>query len=198
MKLYLARHGQTEWNRLGYYSGQLDEPMNETGRRQIEALARRWQEDVDQIWSSPLSRVVQTAEILRGDRDASVPLLLEPLLLESDFGSWAGKSWTQIAEEDPVGWAAYCSDWKAGIPGGGESFRQMLARASRLAGRLGQIPAEQRILLTAHEGILKALLLVLLDLPEDAFWRLALRQGAVTTLEGAGEPVYWVLQGLNG
>lgn len=40
MKLYLARHGQTEWNRLGYYSGQLDEPMNETGRRQIEALAR--------------------------------------------------------------------------------------------------------------------------------------------------------------
>ena len=198
MKLYLARHGQTEWTRLGYYSGQLDEPMNETGRRQIEALARRWQEDVDQIWSSPLSRAVQTAEILRGDRDASVPLLLEPLLLESDFGSWAGKSWTQIAEEDPVGWAAYCSDWKAGIPGGGESFRQMLARASRLAGRLGQIPAEQRILLTAHEGILKALLLVLLDLPEDAFWRLALRQGAVTTLEGAGEPVYWVLQGLNG
>ena len=98
MKLYLARHGQTEWNRLGYYSGQLDEPMNETGRRQIEALARRWQEDVDQIWSSPLSRAVQTAEILRGDRDASVPLLLEPLLLESDFGSWAGKSWTQIAD----------------------------------------------------------------------------------------------------
>ncbi|MFQ9798045.1 MAG: histidine phosphatase family protein [Clostridia bacterium] len=89
-------------------------------RRQIEALARRWQEDVDQIWSSPLSRAVQTAEILRGDRDASVPLLLEPLLLESDFGSWAGKSWTQIAEEDPVGWAAYCSDWKAGSPAAGE------------------------------------------------------------------------------
>ncbi|MFR5071596.1 MAG: histidine phosphatase family protein [Bianqueaceae bacterium] len=194
MKLYLARHGQTEWNRLGYYSGQLDEPMNETGRRQIEALARRWQEDVDQIWSSPLSRAVQTAEILRGDRDASVPLLLEPLLLESDFGSWAGKSWTQIAEEDPVGWAAYC--WTEGGDPGGRSLTD--AGAGKLiGGPVGQY-RKQRILLTAHEGILKALLLVLLDLPEDAFWRLALRQGAVTTLEGAGEPVYWVLQGLNG
>ncbi len=198
MKLYLARHGQTEWNRLGCYSGQLDEPMNETGRRQIEALAERWQDEVDQIWSSPLSRAVQTAEILRGDRNASAPLVLDPLLLESDFGSWAGKSWAQIAEEDPAAWAAYCSDWKEGIPGGGESFRQMLARAGQLADRLGRVSGEQRILLTAHEGILKALLLVLLDLPEDAFWRLTLRQGAVTTLEGAGEPVFWVLQGLNG
>ncbi len=104
----------------------------------------------------------------------------------------------QIAEEDPAAWAAYCSDWKEGIPGGGESFRQMLARAGQLADRLGRVSGEQRILLTAHEGILKALLLVLLDLPEDAFWRLTLRQGAVTTLEGAGEPVFWVLQGLNG
>ena len=198
MNLYLARPGQTEWNRLGCYSGQLDEPMNETGRRQIEALAERWQDEVDQIWSSPLSRAVQTAEILRGDRNASAPLVLDPLLLESDFGSWAGKSWAQIAEEDPAAWAAYCSDWKEGIPGGGESFRQMLARAGQLADRLGRVSGEQRILLTAHEGILKALLLVLLDLPEDAFWRLTLRQGAVTTLEGAGEPVFWVLQGLNG
>ena len=64
MKLYIARHGQTDWNLKGLAQGQVDTPLNNTGVHQAEALRGKLKSyDFDICYCSPLQRAAKTAEI---------------------------------------------------------------------------------------------------------------------------------------
>ena len=90
MRILLTRHGETEWNTEGRYQGQgFDIPLSATGRSQAKALASRLANfEFTRVVSSPLLRARQTAEIVLGDR--SVPLTLDPDLMEIAHGDWEG------------------------------------------------------------------------------------------------------------
>src|SRR5919109_1408470 len=65
MRLIIVRHGESEWNRIGRYQGQLDAPLSGLGLRQAEALADRLrQEPIEIIFTSPLQRAAKTAEAI--------------------------------------------------------------------------------------------------------------------------------------
>lgn len=90
MKIYLIRHGETEWNLESRIQGREDIPLSPEGRRQSERCARGFSEvRLAAVLSSPLSRALDTARLLSGISGAE--LIVEPDLTERDFGSVSGR-----------------------------------------------------------------------------------------------------------
>lgn len=89
MKLYIVRHGETNWNKERRVQGHTDIPLNDYGRHLAEETARGMKNiRIDMAYTSPLSRARETAQIILGDRD--VPLYDEERIKELSFGSYEG------------------------------------------------------------------------------------------------------------
>ena len=85
--LYIVRHGETDWNKIGKYQGITDVPLNENGLNQAKACANALKDvTFDRILSSDLSRALVTAETIRGDRTTSITV--DKRLRELNFGDW--------------------------------------------------------------------------------------------------------------
>ena len=99
-RLILIRHGETEWNVEGRYQGQADPPLNQNGILQAHALANKISSiHLDFIYSSPLKRARQTAEILI--EYLEIPLILESRFMEIDQGEWQTKLRSEIESSYP-------------------------------------------------------------------------------------------------
>ena len=100
MKLYLIRHGQTDWNVAGKIQGCHDIPLNATGKRQAEYLAEGMsRRPVTHIFSSPQKRALETAQAIAGRQGVGVTALSG--LREVEFGGWEGLTWKEIEAKDP-------------------------------------------------------------------------------------------------
>jgi broad specificity phosphatase PhoE len=125
--VFLARHGQTDYNADNRFQGQLPVRLNATGRRQAAELAELAAARAFVVlWCSPLARARETADIV-GRR-----IGLEPIedvrLSETDAGDWTDRLWRDVGEEDPEGFAAFRrADPDFAFPGG-ESYRQQTVR----------------------------------------------------------------------
>lgn len=107
--LYLARHGETDWNRQGRYQGQLDIPLNTKGREQARALADSLTMiGPGAIWASDLCRARETAEIVALPHQ--LPVLTHPGLREMDFGEWQGLTWQEVEASFPQVWPRWIRD----------------------------------------------------------------------------------------
>lgn len=94
--LRLVRHGQTSWNEQGLIQGHIDVPLNETGREQAHAAARRLQGvQYSAVISSPLSRALETATIIAGSLGAA-PVEINPAIIEQTLGSADGRRWSEL------------------------------------------------------------------------------------------------------
>lgn len=107
--LLLARHGQTVWHAENRYAGVSDIALTDEGRRQAEALgAWAGRYPVDAIWTSTVSRAIETAE------PACRALRLLPRrehgLRECDFGVLEGRTLAEFAAEDPKAAEAFRAD----------------------------------------------------------------------------------------
>ena len=95
MKIYLVRHGQTDWNLFHKAQGQTDIPLNETGRAQAKALAEKVKDyKFDICYASPLSRAKETAEIVTNGK---CKIVFDENLKERNYGDLEGtdpRAWT--------------------------------------------------------------------------------------------------------
>jgi phosphoserine phosphatase len=100
-KIYLLRHGETEWNRDQRAQGcSNDIPLSETGLKQAEAVANRLKnEKIDLFFSSPLKRAFQTAKKIAELHNSDVAIHRE--FLEINFGLWEGLNFQEIGEQYP-------------------------------------------------------------------------------------------------
>jgi broad specificity phosphatase PhoE len=88
MKLYITRHGQTDWNVQKKVMGRCDEPLNEKGLSQAEETKTKLLDrDIDLIICSPLKRAKQTADIINVN---NIPIIYDDRLIERDFGEFEG------------------------------------------------------------------------------------------------------------
>ncbi len=145
----LVRHGETDWNRSGRRQGREDLSLNETGLHQARltgAYLRQWPWDA--IVTSPLSRALQTATIIREMTGVEV---CEPVaeLVERDYGASSGMTAEQASERWPDG----------NIPGL-ESHAELRDRASSVLEALAARFAEKRLLVVAHGSLINAMLFV--------------------------------------
>lgn len=129
-RLFLARHGQTEWNLERRMQGRLDSPLTSAGVEHAHMIARRLEgAGVGLICTSPLGRARRTAEIVAEHLDVAVIPVDD--LAEVDLGTFAGRTWDEIDETHP-GVRALRSENRYGwaFPGG-ESYASARPRALR-------------------------------------------------------------------
>lgn len=152
MRLYLLRHGQTEWNIEGKIQGKTDIPLNETGLHQARCLAEGMRErEISAVYSSPLLRAAQTAEILAEEKGLSVSVL--PELREVDFGLWEGRSWTEVDAEFHEDFRRWEENPAEYMPTGGES-RESCRERCRAAMEQILAGTVTDAAIVAHGGIL--------------------------------------------
>jgi broad specificity phosphatase PhoE len=176
-KVFIVRHGQSEWNLEGRRQGQLDSPLTETGRRSAQAAGSTLSKlDVDAIVSSPLGRAWQSAQTI--DAVLGLGIQSESGLSEIDHGELAGLTDDEIEKSNPGLLAerrSHLYDWR--FPGG-ESYSDGDCRAAAALRRIEATPARRPVLVT-HEMIARMLLRNLLGLDtEDALGR-SFAQGVV-------------------
>jgi broad specificity phosphatase PhoE len=145
----VARHGETDWNRQNRLQGHADPPLNEAGRRQSAELAERLvAESIARVYSSPLRRALETAEIVAAHLGVEVETV--DALREIDVGSWSGLTREEVAERFPEAYAR----WLDGALGfeGGETYEQLAGRVvPTLRTLAGRHPGEV-VLVVTHGG----------------------------------------------
>ena len=172
-RVLAIRHGETAWNVDGRIQGQLDVPLNETGRWQVHRLALAMaEEDIAAVYSSDLLRALETAQaVARGSGD---PVVTDTGLRERGFGTFEGMSYAEINERWPdMGERWRRRDPTFGAPGG-ETLNAFYARSIAAASRLAALHPGQTIALVSHGGVMdclyRAATRVALDAPRS--WQL--------------------------
>ncbi|MGD0753245.1 MAG: histidine phosphatase family protein [Anaerolineales bacterium] len=184
--ILLIRHGQTEWNRLERFRGRADIPLNDTGTRQAEATGRR----VVELWrpvalySSPLSRAASTAKAI--GRYTGLPVEIYPGLIDIDYGDWQGLT----PDEARTRWPEIVDLWfkkpqLAHIPGG-ETLENLRIRAMSGVTELATRHTGQTIVLVGHTALNRIILLGVLGLGNERFWRIQQEPCAINRFEFEG------------
>ncbi|HEX3468689.1 MAG TPA: histidine phosphatase family protein [Candidatus Elarobacter sp.] len=195
MELICVRHGRTAWNADSRFQGHTDVPLDDEGRAQASALAALLGgARIDAAVSSDLTRAVETARIVLGERD--VALRLDPDWREMQFGEWEGLTWPDILARNPQLAPDGRTDVRSFTPAGGETFEQVCARVSRAVERLAhEVPDDGTVLVGTHAGPLHALLTVLLGDTERVALRVRFATASITRFRRAGGA--WRLARLN-
>jgi broad specificity phosphatase PhoE len=144
-RLWLVRHGETEWSRDGRHTSTTDLELTPEGERVARELAPRLAvEDFDLVLTSPRIRARRTAE-LAGFPDAEIA----PDLVEWDYGEYEGLTTPQIRETVP-GWTV----WSHPVPGG-ETPAQVAARLDKVVRRVAEVAGD--VLVFGHGHALRGL-----------------------------------------
>jgi phosphoserine phosphatase len=189
MRMIIVRHGESEWNRIHRYQGQLDAPLSDLGLRQADALAARLRDEpIAYIYSSRLQRAARTAQAIAVNH-TSVPFEYAEELLEIHHGEWQGK----YADEIVAQYSEGLNEWRehptrSQMPGG-ESFSNILKRTLDFKERACVKHADQTILVSTHDVIVKILIADALGMDMDRINRIWITNASISVIEyGEGLP----------
>lgn len=165
MKLYLTRHGETEWNVHSRIQGQTDTALNETGIRQARELAERLKKErlaIGRIYTSRQLRAYETAQIVAELLGLNV--IVKDGLEEINLGKWEGYTWKQVRELFHEEYEEWHENRRYQVPPGGESYQQLL---ERLIPVLHSIIKEEQedVLVVTHSAVIMTLLSYIYEKP---------------------------------
>lgn len=181
LRLLLIRHGQTLWNAELRYQGQADVPLNELGRRQAEALARRLAgETIHAVYASDLQRAVDTATPLAASH--RLEIITDARLRELNFGEWEGHTFEEIRRREPERYQAWLRNPEQFSAPGGETGAQLRERVQAWLEDARAQHDEQTVAVVAHGGSLMTLLQITLGLPPEARWKFRMAHGSLSEL----------------
>jgi probable phosphoglycerate mutase len=174
LRLFLVRHGQTEWSLTGQHTGRSDIPLTEQGEAEARSVAPLLSAvSFSHVFSSPLQRARQTCDLAGlGDE---VEIL--PDLAEWDYGAYEGLRTPQIRQQK-AGWNIF----RDGCPQG-ESAAQMTARIDRLITHLRTLSGDVALFAHGHVGCVLATRWLGLPLTEAGHFPLATASLSVLTLD---------------
>lgn len=178
----LVRHGQNDWvekRRLAGWTPGIH--LNEEGREQVDRLARRLAHlPIKSIYSSPLERCLETAEAIGGSLQLEVSLL--PAVGEVRYGKWEGKKVKKVAKKKRSWYAVQHYPSRFRFPGG-ESLREVQARAVAALEELCATHEDEMILVVSHADVIKLLLAHYMGVHIDLFQRLVISPASVSALQ---------------
>jgi broad specificity phosphatase PhoE len=155
--IVMVRHGETDWNRENRFQGHADPRLNAAGRRQAHELAHSLASGTfAALYSSPLRRALETAEILGAAVDVEVEV--SEFLREVDVGSWQGLTRTEVEARFPNGyrhWLEYGHGWEDG-----ETYDELGRRVIAGLRRIAERHSDDRVLVVTHGGPIRSALAV--------------------------------------
>ncbi len=156
--IYFLRHGETDWNAERRYQGQVDIPLNDTGRAQAKRNGQALRAFLPglamaQFISSPLGRARETMDLVRAELGfAPGGYVIDPRLAELSYGSWEGKLQDDLPRLDAIGLAERAKDPFHWRPSGGESYADLLARTIDWLATI-----DRDMVVTSHGGVSRCL-----------------------------------------
>ncbi|OGO77685.1 MAG: alpha-ribazole phosphatase [Clostridiales bacterium GWB2_37_7] len=179
-KVYLIRHGETEYNQKGCYYGWTDCSLVRSGIEQAEALKRVFKDiKYDVMLTSDLKRAVETATIINDSKK----LIIDSRLRELNFGQWEGKHYHEVMAQYTEHWNLWTEDWVNAIPTGGESIVEMYNRVSQYLEDALFTYKDKSIVIVSHKGTLRMIAVYLLGLPLEKMWCFDFDHGKYSLLE---------------
>lgn len=154
--IFLARHGETEWNRVGRWQGKTDIPLSDVGRAQAQALRTRVHDrGVVRVYASDLGRARETADIV-AQALGLTPVTLDERLRERGFGCFEGLTRAECEAHHPEAWARYLADRRS-TPPDAEPQAQVVARmTAALTDIAVATPADGAVLVVSHGGAIRS------------------------------------------
>ncbi len=163
LRLLVARHGETDWNIAGRFQGRTNVPLNDRGRVQVQALARRLcDEGIEAIYSSHLSRAWDSALMIGAA--LNVQPHQDERLTELSYGDWEGRTRAEIADRWPEIWHAHGNS-AAVVPPNGESLEEAAQRLNAFLNDLYGWHPVGTVLVISHGGAMSVLACLTLGLP---------------------------------
>lgn len=179
-KVFLVRHGQIDYGSEKRYIGITDLPLSDAGIRQVTRLKEFFSGiEIEKVFTSPLKRCMQTADILLEGSNAKEKILDE--LKEINMGEWENKTINYIKANFREMYEKRGSNIDVFIPPGGESFEQLQKRV---------IPAFEYIalnttgntLIISHAGVIRVILSKLLDFSLKDIFKISQPYGCINQL----------------
>jgi phosphoserine phosphatase len=188
MRIILARHGETEWNRIGRFQGRSDIPLNEKGKTQVKALATALREEpLTAIYTSPLIRAVETAESVRACHPG-IALKQAPDLIEMDLGAYEGmyvKDWADRYPDVRRDWQRTPSSVQ--MPDG-ENLKAVQNRAVASLERIaGHHSSPSTLLICSHNFVIISILCHVRRMSLDRFREIKQDTAAYSIIEKQGD-----------
>jgi len=187
LRLYIARHGETDWNLQHRLQGWTDIPLNDTGRRQADALAQSLRGvHLDAIYSSTLSRSRETARTVAGSTGLTVKSL--DGLRERNYGHFQG------GPDTAADYVRRTNVWDDRLDDG-ESLDQLLARTRTSLEQIRREHPSGNVLIVAHRITNQMILRALLDLTPDQTVKIVQDNDEVylVELDSGARPRLWKL-----
>ena len=188
MRLILARHGATDYNRTRRFRT-LQAALSPEGRQQAQALARRLAaEPIAALYASPLSRSLETARPIAAL--LGLEIRQEHGLRDLDYGAWAGLSTEEARANDAALYRTWLEQPHLAVFPGGEGLP---AVRSRVLGALEEVHrrhAQQTVAFVTHDAVCRILICHALGLDDSHHWQLRQDTGAISVIEyGDRDPV---------
>lgn len=164
--VFLARHGETEWNRVGRWQGATDIPLSDVGRAQARELGDRLRgAGIARVYASHLMRARETAEIVAEVLGLGGTVTVDPRLRERGYGCFEGLTRAECEVRHPEAWQRYLADRRA-VPPDAEAQGDIVARvtaAMRAVATTADAAPGVPLLVVSHGGTIRTFLHAALD-----------------------------------
>lgn len=163
-KIYLIRHGESEWNKLKKVQGQVNTQLTELGKIQAKAMGNRLiKENIDIIYTSDLSRAFDTAKII--GKTLNRPINITESIREINFGVWEGLTNLEVQQKYKDQYNIWIKNPEKLNLNGAENLESLKNRVMLWTSSILQENMGKNIAIVSHSATLKVLLLSLLDIP---------------------------------
>lgn len=182
LELILIRHGETDSNTKQTYLGWTDKELNEKGLLQVQHLRDRLKETkINGIYSSPLKRTMQTAEII--NENFNLDIICSEGLKERNFGIWDDLTYKELTERYPAEYNEWVNDWIKYRIKDGESAIEAYNRSAAFIDELLTSHTEGVFVIVTHLGTIRFILAHLLELGIESSWRFRVGNASTTRVE---------------
>ena len=155
-RIFLIRHGQTESNRRSIYSGRSDEELTPEGIEKVKRTSPAIEElGIERIFTSPVKRAVQTAEIM--NRRLCIPMELRDEFMEIKMGPWKGLSEEEVSRSYPRDWRIWnTTPFRLNVRGR-ETLEQVQTRSLKGIEAIRGMPDIHTSLIVTHVSVIRLL-----------------------------------------
>jgi broad specificity phosphatase PhoE len=186
-RIYLLRHGETDWNQRKLFRGHSEIGLSEKGRGQAVAAARALADkDITAILTSPAVRSLETARIC--SQELELEYTKTDSLADPDCGLWTGKDMEEVRKNHPHEFSMmWISPSNFGFPGG-ESVVEVAERVSAFLSDL-DVEVHENLLLITHNFIFQVFTMLILESPLDSLYKVEMANGAISEYVRDGQAI---------